>query len=180
MLELNIPIGEEEYYDEIADRFVTPSKTVHLEHSLLAVSKWESKYEKPFLNDTEHSDSETVDYIKMMGLPSEIPDELFRLLTQEQISEINNYISRKHTATWFRESESKPSRQVITSELIYYWMFANQIPIECETWNINRLLTLIRIFSEKNQPEKKMSREDISRRNRELNAKRRAAMKTKG
>lgn len=179
MLVLNVPVGDE-YYDEERDRFTQRTETVQLEHSLLAVSKWEAKYEKPFLNDTEHSDSETVDYIKMMGVPSEIPDELFRCITKEQMSEINNYISKKHTATWFREGNKAPSRQVITSELIYYWMFSNQIHKDCELWNINRLLTLIRIFSEKNQPEKKMSREEVTRRNRELNAKRRAAMKTKG
>ena len=179
MLELHVPVGEE-FFDEDSQSFKRDTVVVRLEHSLLAMSKWESKYEKPFLTQEEHSGEETTDYIKMMGVDGQIPDELFNRFTKDQFSEINNYIQKKHTATWFREDKSPRSREVTTSEVIYYSMFANGVPLECETWNLNRLITLLKIFGEKNKPEKKMPRDEINRRNRELNAQRRAALKSRG
>lgn len=182
---LTITVPETEFYDQSKEVFtVAPEVTLELEHSLASLSKWESIYEKPFLKDDEKTDEETLGYIKAMTLTPGIPDEVYNRLTPDHISEIGNYMSAKMTATWFAENKFAPkkpkSREIITAELIYYWMISLNIPIECEHWHLSKLFTLIRVCSEKNSPPKKMSRREIAERNRQLNEQRRAQMKTTG
>lgn len=179
---LRLVVSGVEHYDEEEEKFFTVGDvTLEMEHSLVSLSKWESKYEKPFLDKTEKSAEEILDYIKMMLLTPGIPEEVFSKLSEENIQAINAYIDAKMTATWFHEEPgSRRSQEVVTAELIYYWMVAFQIPFECQYWHLNRLFTLIRICNIKNSKPKKMSRAEVAARNRELNAQRKAQFATRG
>lgn len=180
MLQITIPATE--LWDEINERFIrTRKQTLQLEHSLVSISKWESKWCKPFLSTNSKTTEETIDYIRCMTLTQNVNPNVYVALTNENIKQVNNYIEAPMTATTFSEDKSgKTNREIITAELIYYWMIALQIPMKCEKWHINRLLTLIRVCNIKNQPPKKRSQGDILRSYAELNAARRKQFNTKG
>lgn len=179
---LRIIVSGDEFFDEVKQEFTTQGDiTIDLEHSLLSLSKWESKYEKPFLSKEDKTTEETLGYIEAMILTPDIPPEVFPKLSQSNHDAINAYINAKMTATWFREVPGPlTSSEIITSELIYYWLTAFNIPFECETWHLNRLFTLIKICSIKGAKPKKMSRSELAARQRDLNAQRRAQYGTKG
>jgi len=179
---LTIVVPGVEMFDEETHEFVTKDNFVlELEHSLVSLSKWESKYEKPFLDQNEKSTEEVLDYVKMMVVSPNFPPGVFEKLTEENISDINAYLDAKMTATWFSEAPGAPqAKEIITSELIYYWMISFQIPFECETWHLNRLFTLIRVCNVKAAKPKKMSRAEIAQRQRDLNAQRKKQLGTKG
>lgn len=180
MLQLVLP--EKEFWDPIEKEFIyVKSQTLQLEHSLISISKWESKWNKAFLGKKEKTIDESIDYIRCMTITKNVPFEAYQGLTNESIDLINEYISAPMTATYFREDPtSKPSRDVITSELIYYWMISLQIPFECQKWHLNRLLALIRVCSIKNSPPKKMSQKEIMRQNEAINEARKKQLQTKG
>jgi hypothetical protein len=179
---LTITVGATGVYDEESGTFgARGGVELQLEHSLVSLSKWESIHEKPFLGVNNKTSEEVLSYVECMILTPNPPEEILLQLSQENIQEINDYIDRKMTATWFSEQPGSPrSREVITAELIYYWMIGFSIPLECETWHLNRLFTLIRICSVKQAKPTKMSRAEMIRRNRELNAQRKAQLGTKG
>ena len=179
---LTITIPSAELWDEERQRFITSEEAVLcLEHSLVSLSKWESITEKPFFGNGEKTTEDVILYVKCMTFPEEADPEVYDRLSKTNFSEINAYIDRKMTATWFREDQKGPrSREVVTSELIYYWMISLGIPKECENWHLNRLFTLIRVCNVKNGPSKKMSKRDIASTQRELNAQRRAQLGTRG
>lgn len=183
MLQITIP--KQEFYDENTNTFINTKETVlTLEHSLVSLSKWESKWCKAFLGENSRSNEETIDYIRCMTITPNVDPNIYYCLTQENLKEVSEYIQNPHTASYFYEyNESKEgkakSKDTITSELIYYWMIALQIPFECQKWHLNRLLTLIKICNVKNNP-KKMKKSDILSRNNALNEARRKMWHSKG
>lgn len=181
MLTITVPISPEGW-DEEKQEFVEPkSQTLQLEHSLVSLSKWESKWQKPFYSKKDMSNEETLDYIKCMTLTKNVDPDVYNHLTQENIKTILNYMGNPMSATTFgKETNSGNNREVITSELIYYWMISSNIPFECQKWNLNRLITLIRVCSVKNAPPKKRSKRDIMSRNAALNAARRKQFNSNG
>lgn len=181
MLQLVIPLGPEIFDDE-KQEFITPeTKTLQLEHSLVSLSKWESKWCKPFFSKEEKTPEETIDYIKCMTITQNVKDEVYSHLTRDNIMQINKYIEAPMTATTFsKNNKGKGSREIVTSELIYYWMITLNIPSEYQKWHLNRLLTLIQVCNVKNEPAKKMSNKEIMSRNRALNAARKKKLNTRG
>lgn len=179
---LTIRVSGFEAFDEGSQEFTTQGGVIlELEHSLVSMSKWESIYEKPFLGREPKSTEEIVGYVKCMTLTPKVPEEVFQHLSFENFDEIHEHIDAKMTATWFSEQPGAPkSREVITSELIYYWMTVFSIPFECDRWHLNRLFTLIRICNIKQAKPEKMSRAEVAARNRALNAQRRAQLGTSG
>lgn len=180
MLQITVP--ETEYFNEATDEFSQiPACTIQLEHSLISISKWESKWCKPFLGKDDKTEEEVRDYIRCMTITQHVDPMVYLAIPLSEIERIKAYIHAPMTATWFRDDKRNgPNRRVITSELIYYWMISNQIPFECEKWHLNRLMTLIRICGEKNQPQKKMSKKQAAAQQRSLNAARRARLNTNG
>ena len=180
MLQITVPAAE--YYDELKEEFVyTKPQTLQLEHSLVSLSKWESKWNKAFLSKDSKTTEETVDYIRCMTITQNVSPEVYYRLTNEIIDEVSRYIDLPMTATTFNDDNSRKGKgEVVTAEIIYYWMIALNIPLECQKWHLNRLLTLIRVCNIKNSPPKKMSQKEIMSRNRALNAARRKQLNTKG
>lgn len=181
MLHLTIPGIE--MYDEEKEEFIKfKEQKLQLEHSLVSITKWEGEWNKPFLSNDKKTQLETLDYIRCMTITQNVSEDTYRLLTPSNLDDINKYIERPMTATTIFNNKKKGgfSREIITSEIIYYWMVALNIPFECQKWHLNRLLTLINVCNIKNQPEKKMGRNEIINRNRALNKARKGKLNTKG
>lgn len=181
MLELTVQMSPEGW-DEVKEEFVEPKTTVlRLEHSLVALSKWESIWHKPFFSNQDKTIEETMSYIRCMTIDEEVDPEVYRHITKANEEEIFKYINDPMTATTFVEKKGKGGRGgVITTEIIYWWMTQLNIPVEFENWHINRLLTLVRVCNEKNNPGKKMSAKEIAARNAAINAANRKRFNSKG
>lgn len=180
---LTIVVPEQELFNEKTEEFITiPPSTLVLEHSLVSISKWEARWKKPFYERKEKTVQEIIDYIRCMCITKNVPAMTFNYLGDANLKKIQDYISDSMTATTFSDSRKGPNKQrIITSELIYYWMISNGIPMDCEKWHLNRLLTLIHIFDvEGNASKNKMSKKDIYSQNAALNAARRAKAKSHG
>lgn len=180
MLQITIPAIEK--WDEGKQEFIhSKEQTLQLEHSLVSLSKWESKWCKPFLSKEELTEEQTIDYIRCMTLTQNVPPEAYHNITYDVIDVVREYIERPMTATCFLDETRKGgSREIVTAELIYYWMIALNIPFECQKWHLNRLLTLVRVCNIKNTPPKKMGKSALMSRNRALNAARRQQLNSKG
>lgn len=181
MLQITVPISPEGW-DEERQEFVDPQvKTLQLEHSLVSISKWESKWHKAFLSKKDKTEEEIFDYIKCMTLTQNVDPSVYDHLTVDNVNQIKAYIEDPMTATVINTNSSdKPNKETVTSELIYYWMIALNIPSEYQKWHINRLLKLIEVCNVKNSPPKKRSKSDIMRSNAALNAARRKQLGTRG
>lgn len=185
MLELYIP--ETELYDERAGIFINVKETLlRLEHSLVSISKWEAKWHKPFMHSSEKTREELIDYVRCMTLSQNVNPNVYLCITDDHLIQINDYIQDPMTATWFSDIQNgkqlgyKYSGQIVTSELVYFWMISYNIPVEFQKWHFNRLMTLIKVCDEKNKDPKKMSKKDIIERNKRLNEARRKASGSKG
>lgn len=179
---LTITIPSAELFDDKKQEFITSKEqTLQLEHSLVSLSKWESKWCKAFLSKDSKTFEETLDYIKCMTITQNVNPLVYNFLSKENFDEIHKYIEAPMTATTFyTNGQNGTSKETVTSELIYYWMISLNIPMECQKWHLNRLLTLIRVCNIKNTPPKKMSRKEMISRNAALNAARKKQFNTKG
>lgn len=180
---LPITIPPVEAYDDTKEEFVILEKeqTLQLEHSLVSISKWESKWCKPFLSNEEKSIEETVDYIKCMTLTKNIRPKVYDRITDSHIRQVNAYIKAPMTATTIREDKnSKKNTRIMTSELLYYYMIAFNIPVEFQKWHLNRLITLIKVCEAESKPAKKRSDAEIRADYAAINAANRKKFKSKG
>jgi len=178
---LTITVPDVELFDEESETFINyKGGRITLEHSLRSISKWETKYCKPFINpDDKRSSEENIYYFKCMTITDDVPEYLYHMFTMDNYREINEYINSELTATTisiFGEEKKKGTAKVITSEQIYYWMISYGIPMECQDWHLSRLLTLIKVFNVNNSDEK-LSKEELYERQRRINAEARARMK---
>ena len=179
MLEIIIP-GLELYNEETNEFTCYDDVKLELEHSLVSISKWESKWCKPFLDGKDKTLDEIVDYVRCMTISDNVKSDVYDRLTEENLVVINEYIGRPMTATTFSNERKSTGREIITSEIIYYWMVSFNIPFECQYWHLNRLLTLIKVCNVKNNPPKKMSQKEILARNKALNDARKKELGTRG
>ena len=179
---LPIHIPEKDLFDQRSGQFITVKETnIMLEHSLISISNWESKWHKPYLSSDKKTAEEFISYIQCMCLTKNVDPNVFYALDGDDIMKIAEYMKDPMTATTFRNRDQKKNKEIITSELIYFWMTNFNIPFEpCQKWHINRLLTLIEVASIKNQPPKKMGKREAARERAALNAARRAKYNTKG
>jgi len=179
VLEITIP---NTYFDQEKQEFITLNNTtLRLEYSLLSISKWEAKWKIPFLSKEEKTYEQTVDFVRCMTLTQNVNPIVYQNLTKDILNEVFLYINDPMTATTIKQTNGKHSREVVTSELVYYWMVALQIPFDpCEKWHFNRLMTLIEVTSIKNQPPKKMGKKKTAQSNAAINAARRARLGSKG
>lgn len=178
---LQITISGNEYFDEVSESFIsTKEQTLQLEHSLVSISKWESKWLKPFLGKESKTIAESIDYIRCMTTTQNINPLNYNDVTPKIIEEVNAYIEAPMTATWFNNNKKSHSNEMVTAEIIYYWMIALNIPFECQKWHLNRLLTLVQVCNVKNGPQKKMSKKEILSQNRSLNESRKQNLQTSG
>lgn len=177
---LQIKVVLTELFDDETSEFSNGETfDLTLEHSLFSLSKWESKFEKPFLSKEDKTQEEMISYIKIMCVTPEVPEEVFSSVSQANIDEISAYVDSKQSASRFSESK-QANNQIITAEDVFYWMIAFQIPFECQHWHLNRLLALVRKVQAKQEPPKKMSNAERAARQRELNEQRRREMGSRG
>lgn len=185
MLEINVKANKKEGFDENKGEFINfvldHDYKLMLEHSLVSISKWESKWHKPFLANNKKTDEEILDYIKCMIVTQNVPDDIVYFLSKEDMQKINSYIENPMTATTFHtyNSPNNPhqnkKQETLTSELIYYWMIEYSVPVEFQKWHINKLLTLIRVCNIKNNSNNKMSKKDALSQQKSINQARRAS-----
>ena len=178
---LSITIESTELFDESKNEFIQiKGQTIQLEHSLVSISKWESKWKKPYLvKNPPKTKEEALDYVRCMTITQNVNPMLYKCLSVQNFQDIQAYIEDPMSATTFPK-DTRINRDIITSEVIYYAMFANNVPLDCQKWHLNRLLNVLKIFSIQNQPKKKMSKAQIMERNRAINEMRKAQLKTKG
>lgn len=179
---LQITLEPVEIYNDSTGEFsMTKRQDLQLEHSLISLTKWESKWLKPFLSKVEKTREESIDYIRFMTINQNVDPMVYNFMSSDVILTVNKYIELPMTATTFTKTNNAGiNREVITAEIIYYWMISFNIPFECQKWHLNRLLTLINVCNIKNQPAKKMSTREVMARNRALNEARRARLNTPG
>lgn len=188
MIEIVIPEQHYEFFDEVKEEFLPPvdikETKIQIEHSLISLKKWEQKWHKPFLGKTEKTLEEIKDYIRCMTLTHGVDPGIYNWIPNNVIEEVLEYIKNPMTATTFKEDRlvgaQKNSREIITAEIIYYWMIALSIPVEFQKWHLNQLLTLIKVVNIKNAGPKKMDKKMAAQERAALNKLRREQYNSKG
>lgn len=180
---ISIKVEPFKIFDEENEKFIVMKKPqeIQMEHSLISISKWEAKWHKPFLDDSNtKTEEEWIDYFKCMTVNT-VDSVVYYGLTEDNIKDILSYIDDPMTATWFgdKKNKNKGPKRKITSEVIYSWMVGLEIPFCVEKWHINRLLTLIQVIDDNNNP-KKMTKTETASMYSKLNAERKAKYHTKG
>jgi hypothetical protein len=180
MLRITIPATE--FYDELTNEFIAPKEqTLQLEHSLISISKWESKWKKPFLSKEPRTPEEDLDYVRCMTITPNADPLVYNAITPDIYAKIKEYMEDKMTATRIKETGGpKGNQDMVTAEILYFKMIDLHIPFECEKWHLNKLLTLIRVCEDKTGPQKKMSKREVMASYREANAIRRQRLHSKG
>lgn len=179
---LELKIKGDETYDERTNKFIQiPECTITLEHSLISLAKWESKWQMPYFDDKKKTPAQDLDYIRCMVIGNVKNEQIFNLLSHEDLKKIQDYIAAPMTATTFhKKSRNRPRKDVMTAEVIYAHMFAHSIPIECQKWHLNRLLTLLKVCDLQNSPKEKMTKKQTAMWYAEQNAARKAKYNTRG
>lgn len=179
---LNITVPSIRLWNPETEEFTyTSPVSLQLEHSLISLAKWEARWHKPFLTSKQKTPEELLDYIRCMTLTQNVDPDLYKKLPPDVIDKIVFYMNEEQHATTFgNTSNERPSREVVTAEIIYYWMVTFGIPFECQKWHLSRLMALVKVCSIKNSPQKKMTAREIQTRNRALNDARRKSMHTRG
>lgn len=179
---LRITIFGDEFFDETAEQFIYPDAVeLEFEHSLVSLSKWESKFEKPFLSETSKTAEEILAYIEAMIITPNCPPGVLGKLSQANLDEIHAYIESKQTGTTFRDTgKDRGKAEPISAELIYYWMVGFNVPFECQHWHLNRLFSLLRVCSIKQSKPTKMSKSEMAASRRALNQRRLNELNTNG
>lgn len=179
---ISITIPDREMFDQVNSRFIKiKGRTLTFEHSLLSITKWESTWHKPYLSKTEKTEEEALDYLRCMCLDKDVDPKIFLAIDASSMKKIVAYIEDPMTATTIKDNSNRKSREIITNELVYYWMTELNIPFEpCQKWHFNRLMTLIQVASIKKSPPKKMGRREAAQERAMLNAQRRARYNSKG
>lgn len=179
---LKLRVQSKEWFDEKKSEFITfDGADLELEHSLKAIREWEGKWERPFFSDKQMTKAEFIDYVRCMTL-NKVDKLAYLSLSNANVREIQKYLEKKHTATWFSNKQNTPKRrnETVTAELVYYWMTELGIPYTCESWNFNTLMTLIEVCNRKNAKPSKRNSSDILSEQAKLNAERRKRLNTKG
>ena len=182
---LTIKVPANELYDPVQKRFIsTSAKTLSFEHSLLSIAKWEAKWHKPYMSKAPKTEEEMRDYIRCMCLSNDVDPMIFYALDQSTVKALADYIQDPMTGTTFKKKDQKPSKEIVTNELVYYWMTELNIPFEpCQKWHFNHLMTLIQVASVKKQPAKKLNKREqreATKRMAAENERRRAMFHTSG
>lgn len=183
MKEIVIPASD--LFDDEKEIFIhLKETTLQLEHSLISLKKWEERWHKPFLKKEDKTVDEIMDYIRCMTInQSRVDPIIYQYLSMDIVNEIVSYIKDPMTATTFNDEllgAQKSSREIVTAEIIYYWMVTYNIPVEFQKWHLNQLLTLIKVVSIKNAPKKKMGKREAAQQRAALNKARRAKYNSKG
>ena len=180
MLKLTVVLSSS--LDNETQEFIDETFDIELEHSLASLSKWEEIWEKPLMTTQHKTDEMNFSYLECMCVTPNVTPEVFRKLTEEQMTQISEYLEKKQTATWFNDQQPEAkSGEALTAELIYFWMDSFRIDWQAQYWPLNKLLTLVKVHSVKqdNKPKpinRRQRQMDIAR----INAQRMAELGTKG
>lgn len=191
MLEILIPEQHYELFDEAKEEFLPPvdikETKIQVEHSLISIKKWEQKWHRPFLKDENKTYEELTDYIQCMTLNHGIDPIVYKYIPENVVDQVVDYIKNPMSATYksvFKDDgligAQTYSNEIITAEIIYYWMITFNVPVEFQKWHLNQLLTLIKVLNIKNGNKKKMDSKTAAKQRAILNAQRRAKYNSKG